>query len=106
MPKVIFVHADGCEVQVAARAGASLMRTAIENDVSGIEAECGGCLDCATCHVYVDDAFMERVGGPSEHEDAMLEAVRASRQPNSRLSCQISLSDALDGLIIRIPPTQ
>jgi 2Fe-2S ferredoxin len=106
MPKVIFVRNDGRETEVEARAGASVMRTAIENDVGGIEAECGGCLDCATCHVYVDEAFLDRLEPASEHEEAMLGAVAAPRLATSRLSCQIAVSVALDGLKVRIPPSQ
>jgi 2Fe-2S ferredoxin len=106
MPTVIFVRADGGREEVAGRNGLSVMRTAIENNVDGIEAECGGCLDCATCHVYVDEAFLGRLAAPSDQEEALLQAVSAPRRDNSRLSCQIKLTDALDGLIVRIPERQ
>ena len=82
------------------------METAIKNNVKGIDAECGGCLSCATCHVYVDPAWFDKLPEPDEDEADMLGFVAAERQPTSRLSCQIIVSDALDGLVVRIPPTQ
>lgn len=79
---------------------------AIQNGVQGITAECGGVLSCATCHVYVDPAWMSRAGAAEDDERDMLEAVAAEQRPNSRLSCQIAVNQALDGLVVDIPETQ
>jgi 2Fe-2S ferredoxin len=106
MPTVTYIHADGTEEQVTADVGTSVMMAAVAQDIDGIVAECGGSLMCATCHVYVDDAFAERLPEMSPDEDEMLGAAASERLPNSRLSCQIELSDELDGLIVRLPDTQ
>ena len=106
MPSVIYIHADGRSETVEARDGDSAMITAMQSSVDGIVGECGGGLVCATCHVYVDDSWMERVGSAAADEDEMLEGVAAERRPNSRLSCQIKINDALDGLVLRLPDRQ
>jgi 2Fe-2S ferredoxin len=106
MPRVTYVLPDGSRREVEAAKGASVMETAIKNNVNGIDAECGGCLSCATCHVYVDEAWIANLPAPEEDEVDMLGFVAAEQQPTSRLSCQIVISDALDGLLVRIPPTQ
>ena len=85
--------------------GLSVMEGAIRNNVPGIDADCGGACACATCHVYVDDAWREIVGGPSPMEEDMLDFGYDVR-PNSRLSCQIKVTDELDGLVVRIPERQ
>ena len=90
---------------VDAENGATVMEMAIRNNVPGIEAECGGACACATCHVYVDEAWREKVGPPSPMEEDMLDFGYDVR-PNSRLSCQIKVTDALDGLVVRIPERQ
>ena len=105
----ITVHltaADGSRHDVAGRVGDSLMRAAVAAGVEGIAADCGGTLSCATCHVYVDPAWAARLPPPSRDEDAMLEMTAAPRRPTSRLSCQIVLDDALDGLTAGLPDTQ
>ncbi len=104
--RVAYILQDGTRREVEAAKGASVMETAIKNNVKGIDAECGGCLSCATCHVYVDPAWFDKLPEPDEDEADMLGFVAAERQPTSRLSCQIIVSDALDGLVVRIPPTQ
>jgi 2Fe-2S ferredoxin len=106
MPKVTYVSPDGSEVEVEAEAGTSVMMAAVTHDVDGIVAECGGSLMCATCHVYVDDAFADRLPEMSPDEDEMLEAAASERTERSRLSCQIVLTDELDGLVVRLPETQ
>ena len=105
MPKITFIQPDGREQIIEGQSGATVMETAKKNDVEGIEAECGGACACATCHVYVDEAWRERVGGPSEMEEDMLDFAFDVR-PTSRLSCQIKVTEALDGLVVRVPEKQ
>lgn len=105
MPTIIYVQPDGTTCEVAAEEGLSVMEAAKEHGVPGIEADCGGACACATCHIYVDPEWLEVVGGPSSDEAEMLECATEPR-PNSRLSCQIACSDALDGLIVHLPATQ
>ncbi|WP_338539226.1 2Fe-2S iron-sulfur cluster-binding protein [Janibacter terrae] len=92
--------------EVVGRPGSSLMETAVKHGVPGIVAECGGACSCATCHVYVDEEFATQVGGADDWEDEMLEEAVAPRRPTSRLSCQIKLSEELDGLSVTIAPEQ
>lgn len=82
------------------------MRGAIDHNVPGIEAECGGCLSCATCHVYVDERFASILPPASRDEDELLTGVAAERRPESRLSCQLEMSGALEGLVVRVPERQ
>jgi len=105
MPTITFVQQDGSKQTVEAKSGQTAMEAAIANTVPGIVAECGGACSCATCHVYVDDAWSERVGGPSEMEEDMLDFAFDVR-PTSRLSCQIRLTDELDGLVLHVPEEQ
>jgi 2Fe-2S ferredoxin len=106
MPTIHFLLDDGSTRSIEAKAGASVMQTAIHNNVPGIEAECGGSCSCGTCHVIVEDAFLDRLPAPDDMEDGLLEGVAAGRRPGSRLGCQIVLSAQLDGLTVRVPPTQ
>ena len=103
--KITYIQPDGTETAVEVENGMSVMEGAIRNMVRGIEAECGGACACATCHVYVDEKWREKVGGPNEMEEDMLDFA-FEPQPNSRLSCQIEVEDALDGLVVRIPARQ
>lgn len=105
MPKITYITADGTEHTIDATIGDSVMRNAIINDIPGIDAECGGTRACATCQVFVDPAFWEKVGPPSPEEAELLE-FSENVQPNSRLSCQIEMTDALDGLVVRVPEAQ
>ena len=105
MPKLIFVTPEGERMEVDAQKGTTVMENAVRNDVPGIEAECGGACACATCHVYVDEAYMEKVGQPEEMEQSMLDFAE-NVQANSRLSCQIQVSDELDGLRVTTPESQ
>jgi 2Fe-2S ferredoxin len=82
------------------------MQAAVTNGVDGIVGECGGSAMCATCHVYVDEAFLDRLEPMSELEDELLESTASPRLPNSRLGCQISLTNALDGLVVKVPDRQ
>ena len=103
---VHLIDADGTRRTVTGHAGQSLMRAATAAGVEGIAADCGGCMTCATCHVFVDPAWLERLPARSADEDAMLEMTAVPRQPNSRLSCQIALDGSLAGLVARLPETQ
>src|ERR1700748_942225 len=105
MPKITFTDPAGTSRTVEGEVGATVMETAIKNDVPGIEAECGGACACATCHVYIEDAWREKVGGPSPMEEDMLDFGYDVRE-NSRLSCQIKVTDNLDGLIVTTPEKQ
>ncbi|MBZ0228250.1 MAG: 2Fe-2S iron-sulfur cluster binding domain-containing protein [Bauldia sp.] len=105
MPKITYVAADGERYEVDAENGTTVMENAIRNDVPGIEAECGGACACATCHVYVDEAFKEIVGEPGAMEEDMLDFAFDVR-PTSRLSCQIRVRDELDGLVVTVPDRQ
>jgi 2Fe-2S ferredoxin len=105
MVKITYIDFENQSRTIEAAPGATVMEAAIKNSIPGIEAECGGACACATCHVYVDEAWREKVGGPSPMEEDMLDFgfdVRA----NSRLSCQIKVSEELDGLIVRTPERQ
>ncbi|WP_026190849.1 2Fe-2S iron-sulfur cluster-binding protein [Methylobacterium sp. WSM2598] len=106
MPRIVFVGCDGDEHAVEVPVGVSAMAGAIRNNVRGIEAECGGSLDCATCHVYVDDRFIARLPEPSDIERDMLACVAADRRETSRLSCQIVLTPELEGLTLHLPEVQ
>ncbi len=106
MPKVNFIHDDGTQETVEVSAGTSLMMAATQNSVDGIEAECGGCCMCATCHVYVDEAFLDKLTPPDELEQEMLEETAAEAKANSRLSCQIPVTDEIDGIVVRLPERQ
>ena len=105
MIKITFIDAEGTSRTVEAEAGSTVMETAINQGVPGIEAECGGACACSTCHVYIDDAWKEKVGEPSPMEEDMLDFAYGV-QPNSRLSCQIRVSEELDGLVLRTPERQ
>ncbi|KPF65562.1 2Fe-2S ferredoxin [Bosea sp. AAP35] len=105
MPQVTFIDAHGESRTVTGEAGATVMEVAIRNGVPGIEAECGGACACATCHVYVDEAWTAKTGAPESMEEDMLDFAFEVK-PTSRLSCQIKLRDELDGLVVRTPTRQ
>ena len=105
MPKITYVEFDGKEHAVEVKSGLSVMEGAIKNNIPGIDADCGGACACATCHVYVDEAWTDKTGSASAMEESMLDFAE-SVQPNSRLSCQIKVTDAVDGLIVRMPESQ
>jgi 2Fe-2S ferredoxin len=105
MAKITYIEHDGAEHTVDVENGITVMEGAIRNLVPGIDADCGGACACATCHVYVDAAFTEKTGERSSMEDSMLDFASDVRD-NSRLSCQIKVTDDLDGLIVRLPEHQ
>jgi len=105
MPLVRFISFDGIQEDVQVAAGTSLMHAAVDNGIAGILADCGGACSCATCHCYIDEAWWEKTGKPKDMEAEMLEFVLEQR-PNSRLSCQIEITDELDGLVVRLPASQ
>jgi 2Fe-2S ferredoxin len=107
MPIVTYIEADGTERAFDLPAGENVMRGAVNNGIEGIVGECGGGLACATCHCYVDEAWADKVGGPSSDDERdMLESAAAEVRPTSRLSCQIEITPALDGLVVRLPERQ
>jgi len=105
MAKITYIEHDGTEHVVDVKAGLSVMEGAVKNNIPGIDADCGGACACATCHVYVDPAWRELTGKPSAMEESMLDFAE-NVEENSRLSCQIQVSDALEGLIVRMPESQ
>ncbi|MFC6791498.1 2Fe-2S iron-sulfur cluster-binding protein [Methylobacterium komagatae] len=105
MPKITYVDHAGTERTVEGSVGATVMETALRNNVPGIDAECGGACACATCHVYVDDAWIDVVGKAQDMEQDMLDFATDVRE-NSRLSCQIKISPELDGLKVATPAQQ
>ena len=105
MPTITYIEHDGTVHKVEAEIGATVMETALRNSVASIVAECGGSCTCATCMVYVDDAWIAVVGPPSAEEEEQLDSAFEVK-PTSRLSCQIKVTEALDGLIVRTPAYQ
>ena len=105
MPKITYIEHDGTEHSAEVKSGLSVMEGAIRNRIPGIDADCGGACACATCHVYVDDAWTPKTGEASTMEESMLDFAE-NVQPNSRLSCQIRVSEELDGLVVRMPENQ
>ena len=105
MPKVTFIAFNGQHHVVDATAGLSLMRAATDNNVPGIDGDCGGQCACATCHVFVAPEWAERVGPRHANEDEMLNFA-AELRDSSRLACQIPVTDALDGLVVSMPEGQ
>lgn len=105
MARITYVEFGGVERVLDVAPGLSVMQGATENNVRGILAECGGACSCATCHVYVDRAWFDRLGAKSPTEEALLEEV-CDAQPTSRLSCQIKVTEELDGLVVRLPAKQ
>ena len=105
MPKITYIDSTGKERVVEAKNGMTVMETAIKHNIPGIDADCGGACACATCHVYVDEAFIEKVGKPSAMEQSMLDFAENVKE-TSRLSCQIKVRDDLDGLKVTTPESQ
>jgi len=105
MPKITYIAADGTQSTVEGGKGLSVMQVAVNNGIPGIVAECGGACSCATCHVHVDPAWYDRLPAPQAIEQEMLEFANG-RDETSRLSCQIKITDELDGLIVHTPASQ
>jgi 2Fe-2S ferredoxin len=107
MPKVTYIEFNGAEHVIDVPEGENVMRGAVYNGVEGITGECGGGLSCATCHCYVDEVWTAKVGGPSSDvEEELLENAAAEVKPTSRLSCQIDMTQELDGLVVHLPEHQ
>jgi len=106
MPKVTYIAPDDTEIVVDVPNGSSLMQAATLNGIEGIVGDCGGAMSCATCHVLVESEFLSRLDPMSDAESQMLDYTAAGRQDNSRLSCQIVMSDELDGLVVRMADPQ
>ncbi len=106
MPNVTYISHTGETTTIDVPMGTTVMENAVKNGIEGIVAECGGAMLCATCHVYVDPAFVPLLDPIGEEQDEMLGATAAERKPNSRLSCQIRMKPQLEGLIVRMPDRQ
>jgi 2Fe-2S ferredoxin len=106
LPTVTYVHPDGVRETVSGSIGATIMQTAVAWGIDGIVAECGGNLMCGTCHVYVDEEWLERLPERAADEDEMLDETACPRMHNSRLSCQLVLEEALDGIVVALPARQ
>ena len=105
MAKITYIEHNGAEHVIEVKNGLSVMEGAVKNNIPGIDADCGGACACATCHVYVDEAWRDKTGTSSAMEESMLDFAE-NVEPNSRLSCQIKVTDALDGLVVRMPESQ
>lgn len=105
MVNILFIEHDGTEHPVAVEPGGSVMLAAVTSGVPGIDADCGGACSCATCHVYVNEEWLDKVGAINPMEEAML-SLSSDRHANSRLSCQITTTEELDGLVVRTPEFQ
>ncbi|HEY1752935.1 MAG TPA: 2Fe-2S iron-sulfur cluster-binding protein [Caulobacteraceae bacterium] len=105
MAKITYIEFNGAEHVVDVKPGLSVMEGAVKNNIPGIDADCGGACACATCHVYVDQDWLAKTGSQSAMEESMLDFAE-NVEPNSRLSCQIKVSDELDGLVVRMPQSQ
>ena len=105
MPRVTFISADGAATEASGDVGQSVMSVAVNAGIEVILAECGGACACGTCHCYVDVAWVQRLSPPSDGEAAMIDCVIAPR-PESRLTCQLRLTDELDGLVLHLPAAQ
>jgi len=106
MPKVTYIEFNGDEHEVDLQEGWTLMQGATLNGIDGIEGECGGSCGCATCHCYVDEAFLGKLNPIEETEEEMLECAAAPREANSRLACQIKVTPELEGIVVRLPEEQ
>lgn len=106
MPNAIFVLPDGERKNVQVAVGTHLMRAAVDHGIHEIVGDCGGSAACATCHVYVEEQWLQRLPVPSDTEDQLLEGTASPRQTNSRLSCQLKMTDALDGIVVEVAPEQ
>ena len=106
MIEVTFVDTDGTRTTLTGKEGDSVMQLARDHGIDEIRAECGGAMACATCHCYVDDAFADRTGTASGEEQDMLDFAEDEVKPTSRLSCQVALTPALNGLVVHIPGAQ
>lgn len=105
VPKITFIDSEGTKREVEARVGNSVMEAAVQNMIPGIDADCGGACACATCHVYVDENWLGKLKDKDDMEESMLDFAEDVRE-NSRLSCQILVTDELDGMVVTTPESQ
>ena len=105
MAKIVFIDASGKRTEIEAKLGISIMNNAVDNGIEGIDAECGGCLSCATCHGYVAERWHDKIPEAGEDEKVMVECAIDVR-PTSRLTCQIVMTEELDGIEIEVPASQ
>ena len=103
MPRIVYIEPDGTRKEIEVEVGYTVMEGATMNGVEGIEAECGGACSCATCHAYIDEEWWDKLAEIQGLEDSMLEAA-VERKPNSRLTCQIQVTEELDGLTLKVAP--
>lgn len=106
MVRITFVQPDGTRHEVEAEPGNTIMQTALDRNVDGITAECNGSAACATCHAYFDEARLDALDPMQEHENDMLDFAASERRSGSRLSCQIKVTEALDGIVVTLPDMQ
>lgn len=106
MPHIVFLTASGRQITVETQAGTSVMQAAIAHGIAEMHAECGGSCSCATCHVYVEAPWTSATGPAGDMEDGMLDGTYETREPHSRLACQITMTLELDGLVVRLPGRQ
>jgi ferredoxin, 2Fe-2S len=106
MAKITYLLTDGSAQSLDVPTGTSVRDAALADGLPGIEGECGGFLNCATCHVYLDEEWVDRLPAAEELEDELLEGTAAERQPTSRLSCQLVVDDSWDGLTVQMPESQ
>lgn len=106
MTKILFQERSGGVREIDANPGMTVMQLAIQENIRGIDAECGGACACATCHVYIDDAHAQLLPPPTQDEAEMLDGVAAERRETSRLACQVVIADDLNGMIVEVPDRQ
>ncbi len=106
MPKIIYIANDGTRTEQDVPVGWSVMEGAVQNNIDGIDADCGGCLSCATCHVFIEPEWVDKLVAKEDLEDDMLDCSAVDREPNSRLSCQLTVTEEMDGLVVRMPEFQ
>jgi 2Fe-2S ferredoxin len=106
MAQISYIAADGSRTQIDAEAGTSIMQAALVRGIPGINGDCGGACQCATCHVYIDDAWLDKLPPIDDMEDAMLDCVAEPRRANSRLCCTLTIRPELDGIVVQLPATQ
>ena len=105
MTKITYIEYNGTEHTIDVQNGLTVMEGAVQNDIPGIDADCGGSMACATCHVYINEDWFDKVASKTEGEDDMLDQAFEPKK-NSRLSCQITVSDELEGLVVSLPEKQ
>jgi 2Fe-2S ferredoxin len=106
VPTITLIQHSGESYTVEADDGATVMEVAIDNDIDGIIGECGGCCSCATCHCYIDAAYLDKIPPRGDLETEMLEFASSEAKDNSRLACQVEITDELDGMVVTLPETQ